>query len=87
MFRGSILQRGLLLSTEMRLKQVMAAERDEGAVFEPIPTPLVLIECQLDRCRQVIVANACRNASKVLECLHMRVEEAFLLLGWKAHHD
>src|SRR6266566_3391460 len=81
MFRSSILQRGLLLSTEMGVEQVVTAKGDERTLFFPNAS----LHQRLDSGRQIVIAQAMRNASKELEGAHMPVEERFLLLSWKRH--
>ena len=75
MFRGSTLQRGLLLSTKVRCKQVVASESDKGSLL----LTDTAFNQGFDRARQVIVAQPMRHACKVLKGTDMSVEEGFLL--------
>src|SRR6266699_602673 len=73
--------------TEMGLKQIMGAKGYKGAVFYSLSFFAFLLHGQLHRSREVIIANTSRNPAKVLEGLHMPIEEAFLPLGGKGHHE
>jgi len=70
---------------EVGLKQVMAAEGDEGAVFERcfrrLSRPSLTSPLSPD-----VVANASGDPSKWLNACTCAVQEAFLLLRWEAHH-
>src|SRR5258708_31034743 len=81
MFRGSILQRGLLLSTEMGVEEVVAAEGNERTLFFSNAS----LHQRLDGGRQIVITQTMRNASKEFEGAHMPIEERFLLLSWKRH--
>src|SRR2546430_6459652 len=64
----------------------MTAKGDKGTVFCPFWS-FSLLHCQLHRGYQVIVTDANRNPTKVFERLSVSVQEAFLPLRWKCHHE
>src|SRR5205085_1315432 len=71
----------LCRGTEMGVEEVVTAKGDERTLFFPNASR----NPRLDSGRQIVIAQAMRNASKELEGAHMPVEERFLLLSWKRH--
>ena len=67
--------------TEMGVEEVVTAKGDERTLFFPNAS----LHQRLDSGRQIVIAQAMRNASKELEGAHRPVEERFLLLSWKRH--
>jgi hypothetical protein len=65
------------------LEQVVAAEDDELPLFLAIPSFQDALHGHL----QVIVADAPRYTSKVMESHHVPFEERFLLLSRKGSHE
>src|SRR6266566_2151468 len=70
---------------EVGLKQIVGSKGHKGAVFCSLSS-FSLVHCQFHGSCQVIIADPSRNPAKMLECLHMTIEEAFLSLGRKTHH-